>query len=700
MTVLLAILAAELNRYHNIHRNTILAASFSSVSAMLPSLEPYAALPQAKSVKHDSCVLAQSVPALACCGQCDHYSVSNCIRSMTLGMGLLLGQTRLPSTSPAYTNHELRKMAALQAAVRALLSLYVLVAAAQGAVRDDGYFTKLAGPPSEFTDFATPSSVSVAATSEAFGLPTAQLTVTASHWSHPLPVDDAEILTIIILYQGPDVADVRVSAKDPSGNLVNPTLQVDEDFGINGNSYPSKSIAFENPAAGEWTVMLDLLDAHTNLPVPVYTIASYSNSNYKVWGTVTDESLVTGEEVTVEAMIPLPSSMDDHDSSTKPVPTLGVVKDAVLTITQPDGDRFSKPMENPENDGLFQASFIALQSGTFNARVDVFGSGGSGQSFVRTLWYLFHVADPVLRIAPQPAHAEMVYHKAMDTSVVYILVPVIWDSTADNVFRGFAEVWGTGVGGDIVPVAWVSGLLPIKDKEGYNATTNYFLQFDLDETWLDKAQAKPPLYLKNVTFDERANFITLAFAKSMKVVTTDRKLLARQPREPATEITYEMRNGYNPYRYLKQNSSETGKLILVHGYCAHETPFTLEDFTDFEVFEDFDQNRLNDAFAQKIAEFADSKGITKFSLYSHSQGGFAALHLNTYYQTGLANSVSRQYSLYALFVCKETLYCVYVYLAYMVHGVAPVWLLILTKPVFAVVCTPVLKVQHILICDS
>lgn len=530
-------------------------------------------------------------------------------------------------------------MAALRSGLSAFLCLYTL-AAAQRDARDDGYFSKLAGPPSEFMDFQIPSPVSAAASSQAFGLPTAQLTVTASHWSHPLPVDEAEILTIIILYHGPEIADVRVSAKDPFGNLVHPTFEVDEDFGINDNKYPSKSIAFEKPAVGEWTVMLDLLNTHSNLSVPVYTIASFYGSNYQVWGTVTDESLVVGEHITVEAMIPIPTSMDSRDNL-KPVPILGTVKDAVLTITQPNGVEFSEQMQDAENDGLFQATFRALQSGAFNARVDVLCSGASGQSFVRTLWYLFHVADPVLSILPQPAHAEMAYHKVMDTNVVYIFVPVLWDNMADNVFRGFAEVWGTDVKGDIVPVAWVSGLLPVKEKAGYNTTTtSYFLQFDLDESWLDKAQAEPPLYLKNVTFDERASFITLAFAKSLKVVTSDHKLLARRPRKQVTEITHEMRNGYNPYRYLKQNSSETGKLVLVHGYCVHEIPFALEDFTDFEVFEDFDKNRANDEFAQKISEFADSKGITRFSVYSHSQGGFASLHLYTYYQTGLSNSVS------------------------------------------------------------
>ena len=529
-------------------------------------------------------------------------------------------------------------MAALQAVSSAFLSLCVL-ANAQGDVRDDGYFTKLAGPPSEFMDFKVPSPVSAAALSQAVGLPTAYLTVAASHWSHPLPVDEAEILTIIILYHGPEIADICVSAKDPLGNVVKPTLQVDEDFGINDNAYPSKSIAFEKPAVGEWTIMLELLNTRSNLPVPVYTIASFYGSSYQVWGTVTDESLVTGEYVTVEAMIPVPTSPDSHNNS-KPVPMLGPVDDAVLTITQPDGVEFSEQMEDAENDGLFQATFKASQSGAFNARVDVRGTGAAGQSFVRTLWYLFHVADPVLSIVPQPARAEMVYHKAMDTNVVYMYVPVLWDSKADNVFRGFAEVWGTNIKGDIVPVAWVSGLLPIKETAGYNTSTNYFLQFDLDESWLDRAQVKPPLYLKNVTFDERASFITLAFAKSIKVVTSDRELLRRLPRRPPTEITREMRNGYNPYSFLRQNSSETGKLVLVHGYCAHETPFALEDFTDFEVFEDFDKNRGNDEFAQKINEFVNSKGITKFSVYSHSQGGFASLHLYTYYQTGLSNTVS------------------------------------------------------------
>ena len=638
MTVLLATLVAELNKYHNIHRLTILVTSFSSFSAITRSSNVL----HTRGVLYTQCkysgflTAALRAPVLTRSRFFTDRNSQFHFQFNSSNLEWVLA-ARVEPLSPAH-NHELLNMAALQAALATFLSLCLLTAA-QGDVKDDGYFSKLAGPPSEFMDFKIPSPVTAAASSQAVGLPTAHLTVTASHWSHPLPVDEAEILTIIILYHGPGIADVRVSAKDPFGNLVNPSLEVDEDFGINDNKYPSKSIAFEKPAVGEWTVMLDLLSTHSDLPVPVYTIASFYGSSYQVWGTVTDESLVTGEYVTVEAMIPVPTSMHSQDDL-KLIPMLGSVKDAMLTITQPDGVEFSEQMSDAENDGLFQATFKALQSGAFNARVDVLGSGPSGQSFVRTLWYLFHVADPVLSIAPQPAHAEMAYHKAMDTNVVYIFVPVHWDSTADNVFRGFAEVWGTSGKGDIVPVAWVSGLLPVKEKAGYNGTTNYFLQFDLDASWLDRAQAKPPLYLKNVTFDERASFITLAFAQSIKVVTSDRALMARQPRRSVMEITHEMCNGYNPYRYLKQNSSETGKLVLVHGYCVHENPFALEEFTDFEVFEDFDKNRGNDEFAQKIIEFVNGKGITRFSLYSHSQGGFASLHLYTYYQTGLSNSVS------------------------------------------------------------
>jgi hypothetical protein len=51
----------------------------------------------------------------------------------------------------------------------------------------------------------------------------------------------------------------------------------------------------------------------------------------------------------------------------------------------------------------------------------------------------------------------------------------------------------------------------------------------------------------------------------------------------------------------------SGKIILVHGYCSSGDAFPVEDFTDYLVFNDPEQNRDLDEFANLVMSFAASQ---------------------------------------------------------------------------------------------
>jgi pimeloyl-ACP methyl ester carboxylesterase len=78
-------------------------------------------------------------------------------------------------------------------------------------------------------------------------------------------------------------------------------------------------------------------------------------------------------------------------------------------------------------------------------------------------------------------------------------------------------------------------------------------------------------------------------------------------------------------------------VLLVHGYCSSSNPFvgSGHSWRAAHVFEDFNQNLPNDAFAQRLDEFAVSKGLRGFSGIGHSQGGIALVHLRSTYWSGL-----------------------------------------------------------------
>ncbi len=87
-------------------------------------------------------------------------------------------------------------------------------------------------------------------------------------------------------------------------------------------------------------------------------------------------------------------------------------------------------------------------------------------------------------------------------------------------------------------------------------------------------------------------------------------------------------------------SSNERALMLVHGYCSSGSIWPAADFTAPKVeFLDPNQNRSHDAFAQLLAQRAAQANLGSFGVVAHSQGGCAALHLLTYYTSGLDSAV-------------------------------------------------------------
>ncbi|MEM9382752.1 MAG: conditioned medium factor, partial [Planctomycetota bacterium] len=75
-------------------------------------------------------------------------------------------------------------------------------------------------------------------------------------------------------------------------------------------------------------------------------------------------------------------------------------------------------------------------------------------------------------------------------------------------------------------------------------------------------------------------------------------------------------------------------LVLCHGYCAGGNPWPDADFSQPKLgFSDPNRNRSHDEFANLIVSQASA--FTSFGVVGHSQGGPAALHLLTFYQSPL-----------------------------------------------------------------
>jgi len=89
--------------------------------------------------------------------------------------------------------------------------------------------------------------------------------------------------------------------------------------------------------------------------------------------------------------------------------------------------------------------------------------------------------------------------------------------------------------------------------------------------------------------------------------------------------------------HKKNTEEKTGYIVLVHGYCSPQNPWSQwpEDWSNAAYFLSSNSNDPNDVFAKKVASFVESQSITAYSIAGYSQGGMVVAHLANYYWSGL-----------------------------------------------------------------
>jgi hypothetical protein len=200
-----------------------------------------------------------------------------------------------------------------------------------------------------------------------------------------------------------------------------------------------------------------------------------------------------------------------------------------------------------------------------------------------------------------------------------------------------------------VPVAWLSHIgMPL---ETWGTTS---LELHLDGRWLARAGTSGPLELRRVRVQDPDSHVLFDELASLPLPAGALPPSAAGPPGP---ITSEMlmgppAPGSPPVTVLPGALDASGgflgsllqaalvhfpwsrAVLLSHGYCSSGNIWPAADFTPPKiVFLDPNANRTNDEFAQLLAQAGAGKNA--FGLVGHSQGGNAALHLLTYYQSGL-----------------------------------------------------------------
>ena len=195
------------------------------------------------------------------------------------------------------------------------------------------------------------------------------------------------------------------------------------------------------------------------------------------------------------------------------------------------------------------------------------------------------------------------------------------DAASDDRTIVASEVWGRR-DGEMVPVCW---LARVCDR-------NRSLQFNM-QTLLLAGVDPQSIELRELRVHDVDSLVPTQIIERI-ATPIDPELLPDKPDGTNME-SIPIRVTNNTWTSTSRATLPGGhRLLLVHGYCSDGNPFTTSQYSgDIAQFSDPGVSRSHDAFALEI--MAQTEPMKSFGVAAHSQGGMAALHLYTFYFSGL-----------------------------------------------------------------
>lgn len=347
-----------------------------------------------------------------------------------------------------------------------------------------------------------------------------------------------------------------------------------------------------------------------------------NHSNESVWSlNITSDHnaqgfvlIESGPEVSLSTYIQQQSTLQDQ-----PITLISSFSDQVQQATYTAEIKAPSGIITTETSvpGSSEVTFVPTEVGPHSIRLLAQGIDDDGTPILLTTQHIVFAA-PVAPLLNAPTT------KIENNQVVIEFTPT--NSPRRTILA--AEVWGE-LNNEPTPVAWISSIV--------GSTRS----LTLDPRWISLAGVDPEtLELRAVRLHDLESFVPIEIVDQVAISVKGLKL----PAAP-TEITNDMLMGSRqasvpaPMPPLVSTGQEPGvelghRLMLVHGYCTDATPFTVSHFSgDLAQFQDYNQSRSHDEFALQM--LAQSANMKSFGVVGHSQGGMGALHLYTYYWSGL-----------------------------------------------------------------
>ena len=512
-----------------------------------------------------------------------------------------------------------------------------------------GYRYKyLSGPPDQFERFY-PGYFPMS--SDLLLLPISSLSTNSSSEYVPFPVDNCQRMSVSVLlpmskYAKRIMKRVTVSLKAPSGIPVVSLSVAQEVVTVSDNfKFLCKSYIVTSPKAGTWQAKVSYRRYFFSFrsivhSYPVYVLVGFDGSQIILESTVDQVQRFTlaNSPVYIKVNISMPGSEAEQAEY---IPKLTMFN-SNLEVVQPDGVTYREDIglirfqlsESGRRELQLTGVFLPPIGGIYKVLVNVSGQTQDGVSFARTQWHLVGVSYNDLEYSDSTMFT-------LSEGYFKIQLFINWREGMDLTFRVFSEVWGV-VDEAVVPICWIIHLTDVER----NSTDAYFLPIYIEPKWITQFAVPPSIiYLKNLTIEDVNLFITVLELKSLEIdlgnpyyqlmhesVVSGDFSKCKRNREQQQQQQQQQRiaKGYD-----SSSNNTKPNLLLVHGYCARENPFTVDNFTNYIAFKDWGQSLSNDQFARNLIDFTEKVNLTAFSIVAHSQGGLAAVHLYSYYYTGL-----------------------------------------------------------------
>ena len=344
---------------------------------------------------------------------------------------------------------------------------------------------------------------------------------------------------------------------------------------------------------------------------------------------LTTHALLAGDSIGVQAELDAASRVTSMELNVR-------TQDGVLALPMLDDGQHDDGL--PE-DGVFGAVLPPMPAGSVFAQVVATGLDEKGWPLLRTAEHSFTLIE---RAAVFTGEASTF---VLDETRLGLQIGA-WVFGEPQRLHVSTEVWATDASGVLVPVCWLSTMLPaVGASDPVSGAVQ--LPLALDVRWLNRQGASAPLELRHLRIQDPDSGIPMDTWPLVRMESVAAPLLSGAPAGP---VLTSMTMGPSPIDPGGQSHGVTSSiatvspsltrgLMLTHGYCAGGNPWPVQHFSgDLLEFHDPGQNRSHDQFAQLIGALGAQ--LDSFGLIGHSQGGNAGLHLYTYYQSGLDHATA------------------------------------------------------------